>query len=141
MATISEIKYLADLRTEAIHVYSGTVLQTDAPLDNHGLAQRFSPTDLVATALGSCMLSIMGIASRAHSINIDGTAGTVEKIMGTDPRRIVEIKIQLTMPTAQQYTTKQKTILENAAMTCPVFNSLHPALIKSIDFIWPQASE
>ncbi|RYE25881.1 MAG: OsmC family peroxiredoxin, partial [Sphingobacteriales bacterium] len=101
------------------------------------MRQRFSPSDLVATALGSCMMTIMGIAARAHNINIDGTTCDVEKIMVTEPRRIGEIKAHLEFPKSASYTDKEKKILEHAALTCPVFESLHPDCKKTVDFIWP----
>lgn len=133
----SKIVYQGDLRTEAIHLKSGTAIQTDAPTDNHGKGERFSPSDLVATALGSCMMTIMGIAARTHGMNIDGTTCDIEKIMVTEPRRIGEIKATLTLPKSQQYSDKEKKILEHAALTCPVFESLHPDCKKTIEFIWP----
>jgi putative redox protein len=132
----SEIIYKGQIRTEAKHIYSGTIIETDGPLDNHGLAQRFSPTDLVATALGSCMLSIMGIAGNTHGINIDGTKVFVEKIMASEPRRIGQIKVDFEFPTQNKYTDKEKIILERAALNCPVHKSLHPDLVQSVEFNW-----
>lgn len=133
----SKVIYEGELRTVATHLKSGTVIETDAPPDNQGKGERFSPTDLVATALGSCMLTIMGIAARTHNINIEGTSCDIEKIMGTDPRRIVEIKANLTLPANQNYSDKEKKILEHAALTCPVIESLHPDCKKTVSFIWP----
>ena len=115
---------------------SGTVIETDAPLDNNGKGERFSPSDLVATALASCMLTIMGIAARTHNINITGTECEVEKIMVTDPRRIGEVKINMHFPQTENYTDKEKKILEHAAMTCPVIESLHPDIKKTVSFLW-----
>ena len=132
MAT-SEIVYKGDLRTEAKHLQSGELIITDAPLDNQGKGEAFSPTDLLATSLGNCMLTIMGIAARGRDIAIEGTKCEVTKIMGTEPRRVVEIDVTFTFP-ANQYTDKEKAILENAALTCPVYYSLHPDIKKVVLF-------
>jgi uncharacterized OsmC-like protein len=133
----SAVIYQGDLRTEAKHLQSGNIIETDAPLDNNGKGERFSPTDLVATALASCMLTIMGIAAKNHGFNIDGASCKVTKLMVADPRRIGEIKITILLPKGQHYDAKAQLIIERAAMTCPVFESLHPDLIKTIDFLWP----
>lgn len=133
----AKIIYIGDLRTEMTHTQSKTLVETDAPKDNHGKGERFSPTDLVASSLASCMLSIMGIASRTHGINIDGAEAEVEKIMIADPsRRIGEIKVHITMPKTHPYSDKEKQILEKAAMTCPVFLSLSESVIKTISWNW-----
>ncbi len=132
----SKVTYIGELRTAATHLRSGTIVETDAPVDNQGKGERFSPSDLVATALASCMLTIMGIAARTHDIDIGGTECEVEKIMGTDPRRIIEVKIHMNFPASQTYTDKQKKLLEHAAMTCPVIESLHPDLKKTVSFPW-----
>ncbi len=132
----SKIIYNGQLRTTAEHLYSKSILETDAPLDNNGLAQRFSPTDLVATALGSCMLTIMGIAGNTHNINIIGTEVAVEKVMVNEPRRIGAIKIVFTFPEDLIFSDKEKTILERAALNCPVHKSLHPDLQKIVEFLW-----
>jgi putative redox protein len=134
MATIESI-YLGELRTEATHVFSGTQLITDAPLDNQGKAETFSPSDLLTASLGSCMMTIMGIAAREHGINIDGTKCSLVKIMGTDPRRVVEIQVVLTFPNSA-YTEKEKAILERSALTCPVAKSLHPDLVQNVRFVY-----
>lgn len=131
MATVQTI-YLGDLRTEATHLQSGTKILTDAPLDNHGRGEAFSPTDLVATALGSCMLTLMGIAARTHEINIDGTRLEITKVMSASPRRIGEIIIEIYLPT--DYAPKQRMILENTAATCPVAHSLHPDTKQTVHF-------
>jgi uncharacterized OsmC-like protein len=133
----SKVVYKGDLRTEATHLRSNTIIETDAPIDNNGKGERFSPTDLVAAALASCMCTLMGIAARTHSINIDGTECEVEKIMVPNPRRIGEIKVSLHFPKEQSYSDKDKKILEHAALTCPVFESLHPDCKKSVSFLWP----
>lgn len=132
MATIETI-YLGELRTEAKHVLSGDKVITDAPLDNQGKGEAFSPTDLMSASLGSCMLTIMGIAAREHGFNIDGTTCSITKIMAADPRRVGEIQINFDFP-AIQYTDKQKLILEKAAINCPVAKSLHPDLKQSVVF-------
>jgi putative redox protein len=130
--TITTI-YVGELRTEATHVYSGNKLITDAPLDNQGKAESFSPTDLLATSLGSCMLTIMGISAREHGFNIDGTKVKIWKIMESNPRRVGEVKIELTFP-QNNYSEKEKKFIEKAAFTCPVNLSLHPDLKKTIIF-------
>lgn len=130
--TISTI-YLGELRTQATHVRSGKQLITDAPPDNKGKGESFSPTDLLATSLGSCMLTIMGIAAREHEFNIDNTRMKIWKIMASDPRRVGEVKIELTFP-KNGYTDKEKKIIERSAYTCPVYLSLHPDLKKTIEF-------
>lgn len=132
----SKIIYKGDLRTELTHVQSGTVVETDAPTDNNGKGERFSPTDLVATALGSCMLTIMGIAGNTHGINIDGTEVEITKIMTAAPRRIGEIVVKMTLKGQEVYTEKEQKILENAALTCPVYLSLHPEVKKTVEFVW-----
>ena len=126
--------YLGSLRTEAKHIQSGNKVITDAPLDNNGKGEFFSPTDLLATSLGSCMLTIMGISANAYGFNVDGTTVETEKIMGTDPRRVVEIKIDIYFPAGNNYTDQQKRLIESSAKTCPVANSLHPDLKKNITF-------
>lgn len=126
--------YSGSLRTEAVHEQSGTKIITDAPLDNHGKGESFSPTDLMATALGSCMLTIMGISAPAYGYNLDGTTVETEKIMGTNPRRIVEIKLTFYFPKGNNYTDQQKRVIETAAKTCPVANSIHPDIKKTIVF-------
>ena len=132
MATV-QTKYLGELRTESVHLQSGNKLITDAPTDNQGRGEAFSPTDLLATAYGACVLTIMGIAAKTHGFNIDGTEVETTKIMGTDPRRVVELVTTFTFP-ANNYSVKHKKILELAAKECPVYNSLHPDMIKTVSF-------
>jgi len=133
----SQVLYTSELRTQATHLQSGSIIETDAPKDNQGKGERFSPTDLVATALGSCMVTIMGIAARTHDIDIEGTNIDIEKIMVAYPqRRIGEIKASFHFPVDKQYNDKERKILEQAATTCPVFLSLHPDIKKTIDFNW-----
>jgi putative redox protein len=129
------IIYKGDLRTEMTHLESGTIILSDAPKDNHGKGESFSPTDLVATALGSCMLSIMGIYARTHALDIEGTTVDITKIMAANPRRIAEIQAVLTMP-KRDFTEKDKKALEKAALTCPVSQSLSADLVQNIQFVW-----
>jgi len=133
MATI-HTTYLGGLRTEATHLQSGTKIITDAPTDNKGKGEAFSPTDLLAESLASCILTTMGIAADVHGINIDNTDCEVTKIMAQNPRRVAEIVVNLKFP--QTYDDKQKKILEHAALGCPVAVSLHPDVVKTIDFGW-----
>ena len=125
--------YLGGLRTEIEHLQSGNKVITDAPLDNNGKGEYFSPTDLFASSLGSCMLTIMGISANSYGFSIDGTTVEIEKIMGTNPRRVVEIVVTLNFP-KNDYTPQQKRLIEAAAKTCPVANSLHPDIKKTITF-------
>jgi putative redox protein len=133
MATI-ETTYLGGLRTEATHLQSGTKIITDAPVDNQGKGEAFSPTDLLAASLGSCMLTIMGIKARTNDIDIDGTSCSITKIMAADPRRVSEIVISFKFP--KEYSEKDQLLLERAALTCPVYYSLHEDLKKTVDFGW-----
>lgn len=130
----ASIKYEGDLRTICIHLQSGTEILTDAPTDNHGKGEAFSPTDLVATALGSCMVSIMAIKSKDLNIDLKDSKVSVTKIMQSEPRRIAKIKIILDM--SIETSDKNKTILERAAMTCPVLLSLNSDIEKDIIFNW-----
>jgi putative redox protein len=133
MATI-ETTYLGDLRTEATHLQSGTKIITDAPTDNQGKGEAFSPTDLLAESLAGCILTTMAIAARTHNINMDGTKAEVTKVMAPNPRRVAEVIINIKFPL--EYSDKEKKILELAAYGCPVHVSLHPDLKKTIDFGW-----
>jgi len=132
----STVVYEGNLRTVCTHLKSGTVIETDAPPDNQGLGERFSPTDLVATALGTCMLTIMGIKARDLQVDLKGVKIEVEKIMKADPRRIGGINLTFHFPDTLQVTVKQKTILENAANTCPVMYSIHPDIEVKVAFNW-----
>jgi putative redox protein len=127
--------YLGDLRTEAVHLRSGTRIITDAPTDNHGKGEAFSPTDLCAASLASCMLTIMGISARNHGLNIDGASASVNKIMASDPRRIARVEIRLEVP-GSQLDERQRKILETAARTCPVAFSLDGGLEQVVEFEW-----
>lgn len=134
METIRTV-YQGDLRTKAKHMASGNELITDAPVDNQGKGEAFSPTDLLAASLGSCLLTIMGIAARTHSIDIEGTTLAITKIMASNPRRVAEIKIDIHIG-GTNHTDKEKTILEHAARTCPVALSLHPDLVQTFQFFY-----
>ncbi|SDF14399.1 OsmC family protein [Sporolituus thermophilus] len=132
MATV-QTKYLGGLRTESVHLQSGSKLITDAPTDNHGKGEAFSPTDLLATAYGACVLTIIGIAAQTHGFNIDGAEVHTTKVMGTDPRRIVELITEIILP-HNNYSAKERKIIELAAKECPVYNSLHPDMKKTVTF-------
>lgn len=130
MATTQTV-YLGELRTEMTHLRSGSKIITDAPVDNKGRGEFFSPTDLVASSLGSCILTIMGIAAREHGFSIDGAKCSITKVMAENPRRISEIIIDFDFPKAV-YTDKQKKILEYCVMTCPVSLSLHQSINQKV---------
>ena len=135
MATVTG-KYLGGLRVEAKHEQSGATLITDAPVDNQGQGRSFSPTDLCATSLGACALTIMGIFAQSHGLNIDGTTFEVTKTMSAKaPRRIAKIEVTFNFPD-KGYSDKDKTSLERAAMTCPVHQSLGPEVEQVINFKW-----
>jgi putative redox protein len=132
----AQVIYEGSLRTQATHIQSGSTIETDAPVDNGGQGARFSPTDLVAAALASCMCTIMGLAAEAHSIDLGSISCDVEKIMIKDPRRIGEIRVALHFEGPQTYDEKARAVLERAALTCPVFESLHADLKKTVSFSW-----
>ena len=131
------ITYTGDLRTNAIHVQSGSKIETDAPTDNKGKGERFSPTDLVAVALATCIVTTLGIAASIHEFTIDGAECEVTKIMTSNPRKIGEIQIVISFPKSLSFTEKQKIKIEHIAHTCPVYESLHPDCINTISFVWP----
>lgn len=132
----SQIIYNGELRTTATHLQSGTAIETDAPTDNQGKGERFSPTDLVATALASCMLTTMAIKARSMNIELDGTRADATKIMVSDPRRIGKIVITIDFPATLGLDEKQKEILERTARTCPVERTLHPDVVLDFTFNW-----
>jgi putative redox protein len=134
MTTISAL-YSGRLRTEATHVASGNTIITDAPVDNNGRGEAFSPTDLVCSALGSCMMTIMGLVADRNQIDITGMEIAITKKMATDPRRIAEVVLDFKMP-EREYSQKEKMMLENAALTCPVALSLHPDVKQTVNFIY-----
>ncbi|MFV5695733.1 OsmC family protein [Flavobacterium sp. LB3P122] len=130
----SKVTYLGDLRTSSIHVQSGTEIVSDAPVDNNGKGEAFSPTDTVANALASCMMTVMGIKARDIEVDLKGSTAEVTKVMNAEPRRIGTIVVTFEMVgTTDQ---KNKTILERTAMTCPVFLSLNTEIEKQITFNW-----
>jgi len=130
-----EIKYKGYLRTTARHIESGSIIDTDAPKDNHGLGETFSPTDLVCVSLASCMLTIMGISMQKHQVDIKGTTAKIKKVMQSSPRMIGQIDIIIYFP--ENYSDKMKQILEKSALTCPVHKSLSSKIKKNIQFIYP----
>jgi putative redox protein len=131
----SKVTYLGDLRTEAVHLQSNTTIITDAPTDNHGRGEAFSPTDLCATSLATCMITIMGISARNHELDIAGTTAEVVKIMGANPRRIAAIEIVLKMPN-RMFSDRDRKLLEAAGRSCPVALSLGPDVEQRIRFDW-----
>ncbi|MCH7524155.1 MAG: OsmC family protein [Bacteroidetes bacterium] len=130
----SKVTYLGNLRTENTHLKSGDTYITDAPTDNNGKGEAFSPTDTVATGLANCMLTVMGIKAQDLNIEMSGTIAEVTKIMTTNPRRISKIEIVFNFPFKAD--AKHKKILEHTARTCPVLYSLHPEIEKDISFNW-----
>ncbi|WP_347160277.1 OsmC family protein [Pontibacter chitinilyticus] len=133
MATIKST-YQGNLRTSAQHLASGNTIITDAPVDNNGKGEAFSPTDLVSAALGSCMMTIMGIVANRAAIDITGIEVEITKIMAAEPRRIAEVVLNFTMPAGKTYSDKEKAMLEHAARTCPVALSLHPDIKQTVSF-------
>ncbi len=136
MAATATVKYLGDLRTECTHLASGTVIYTDAPVDNKGKGELFSPTDLCATALASCAMTIMGIYAQARDLDITGAYAEVSKIMSKEaPRRIDQIDVIITMPD-RDFSDKDKKGFELAMMTCPVHYSLHDKMEQNFIINW-----
>lgn len=133
--TTSKIEYLTDLRTKATHLQSNNSIITDAPTDNHGKGEAFSPTDLAATSLGACMLTVMGIKMQGSGKDINGATAQVTKVMYAEPRRIGEIHVKIEIPD-NNYTDKDKQILINTARTCPVSKSLHPDIKQEIEILF-----
>jgi putative redox protein len=133
----AKVIYTGNLRTAATHLRSGSVIETDAPVDNKGKGERFSPTDLVGAALATCILTTLGLAEDTHDINIEGAECQVEKIMASDPRRISELVLTFDFPMSKPFTDKEKIKIAHIANTCPVHRSLHPDLKKTISFNWP----
>ncbi len=130
-----DIRYEGGLRCAATHGPSGQTLQTDAPVDNHGRGESFSPTDLVATALGACMATIMGIAAERHQLDLRGMQIEVTKVMSADlPRRIAKLATTIKVPLPPEH--PQRALLENAALTCPVHESLSAEIEKPVEFVW-----
>lgn len=130
----SKVTYEGDLRTSSVHIQSGTEIVSDAPLDNNGRGQAFSPTDTVANALASCMLTVMGIKARDMDVDMEGSIAEVTKTMQASPRMISKIEVVFKMKCNAD--EKARTILERTALTCPVYLSLHPDIEKDITFNW-----
>lgn len=134
METLKAI-YRGELHVECVHLSSSSVIDTDAPIDNCGRGEAFSPTDLLVASLASCILTIMGIKAQSASIDITGTEIYAEKTMNVEPRRIGKIKLTIKMPN-RAYSSKQRIVLERIVESCPVYLSLHPDIEKEITFIW-----
>ncbi len=130
----SKVVYLGELRTECTHLRSGSTYITDAPTDNHGKGEAFSPTDTVATGLASCMITVMGIKARDLGVDLTGSTGEVTKHMAASPRRISKVELDLYLPSGVG--EKHRKILENTGRTCPVAMSLHPEIEQVIRFLW-----
>ncbi|MFL9837525.1 OsmC family protein [Flavobacterium sp. ST-75] len=130
----SKVTYLGDLRTSSVHLQSGSEIISDAPLDNNGKGEAFSPTDTVANALATCMFTIMGIKARDMGVSMRGSVAEVTKTMAADPRRISKIKVVFNLKSDAD--EKARIILERAAMHCPVHYSLHPDIERDITFNW-----
>ena len=130
--TTSKVTYQGDLRTTAIHLQSNNEIITDAPTDNQGKGEAFSPTDLLATSLASCMLTIIGIKARDMNIDVTGAIAEVTKIMSADPRRVSEIQVVITF--RQTLDDKTRKIFYNTALTCPIAKSIHPDITQNITF-------
>jgi len=135
MMTTSTSKYSGELRTHSVHTQSGETYITDAPTDNEGKGEAFSPTDIVATSLANCMMTIMGIVSKRKGLIIEGTEAKIDKFMGTDPRRITEIKIDFYFPV--NFSEDERKLLEKSALNCPVAKSLSSDLKQNIEFHYP----
>ena len=133
--TTSTSKYSGELRTHSVHTQSGETYITDAPTDNEGKGEAFSPTDIVATSLANCMMTIMGIVSRRKGLIIEGTEAKIDKFMGTDPRRITEIKIDFYFPV--NFSEDERKLLEKSALNCPVAKSLSSDLKQNVEFHYP----
>ena len=131
----SIVNYLGNLRTESVHTSSNDKILTDAPTDNNGKGEAFSPTDLVATSLSSCILTVIGIISKRIKYDLVNTKSSVKKIMSNNPRRIVEIVVKIEF--SQSADSKTRSIIEKTALNCPVSKSLHPDIKQNISFIWP----
>ena len=130
----SKVTYMGELRTSSIHIQSGSEIISDAPVDNNGKGEAFSPTDTVANALASCMFTIMGIKARDMGISLEGSVAEVTKTMAAEPRRIAGIKVAFNMKSDAD--EKARMLLERVALKCPVHYSLHPDIEKDITFNW-----
>jgi uncharacterized OsmC-like protein len=131
----SVVNYLGNLRTESIHISSNDKIVTDAPTDNNGKGEAFSPTDLVASSLSSCILTVIGIVSKQINYDLTDTTSSVKKTMGDNPRRIVKIDVKIEF--SKSADSKTRSTIEKTALNCPVAKSLHPNIKQNISFIWP----
>ena len=129
------VNYLGNLRTESIHTSSNDRIVTDAPLDNNGKGEAFSPTDLVASSLSSCILTVIGIVSKQINYDLTNTKSSVKKLMGNNPRRIVKIEVKIEFSNSAD--SRTRSIIEKTALNCPVAKSLHPDIKQNISFVWP----
>lgn len=129
----SEVVYKGELRTVCTHIKSGQQIITDAPVDNNGKGEAFSPTDLLATSLGTCMLTVMGIVANRNNINIEGTKVEILKVMAENPRRVSELYLDMFFP-SNNYSQKEKDLMEHTALACPVAKSLHPDIKQKVRF-------
>ena len=134
--TTSTVTYKGDLRTQALHLKSNNEIITDAPTDNHGKGEAFSPTDLLATSLASCMLTIMGIKAASMELDISGTKAEVTKVMAADPRRVSEVQVKIYFK--QSFDQRTQKVLQQAALTCPVAKSIHPDIKQIVEFYYPE---
>lgn len=130
----AQIEYQGELSTKCTHLQSNNSIETDAPIDNQGKGQNFSPTDLVATALGSCMLTVMGIKAASSDIAFAQVSALIKKEMGTEPRRISKIDIEITVK--EKWSDKERVIMETTAKNCPVAKSIHPDTVQNVAFIY-----
>lgn len=130
--TTAKVTYQGDLRTQSIHLQSNNQIITDAPTDNHGKGEAFSPTDLLASSLGSCMLTIMGIKADSMDLDISGTTAEVTKVMAAEPRRVSEVHIEIQFQ--QSFDERTQKVLEQAALNCPVAKSVHPDIQQVVNF-------
>lgn len=135
MSNTAEILYSGKLRCRAMHMESGTEITTDAPKDNQGEGSAFSPTDLLAVSLASCILTTMAIVGKRHEIELDGAKAEVIKVMASEPRRVAEVKVKITF--ARNYDEKTRKLLENTAHSCPVARSLSTELKQELSFVYP----
>ncbi len=131
----AHVKYLGGLRTEAVHLRSGATINTDAPVDNHGKGEAFSPTDLMSTSLACCMITLMGIAAQGKDIPLEGLEARVVKHMAAAPRRVERIELAFTLD-GRRLDDRQRAILEHAARTCPVALSLNTDLVQEVSFTY-----
>lgn len=136
--TTSTVEYQGNLRTQALHLQSNNQIITDAPTDNHGKGEAFSPTDLLATSLASCMLTIIGIKAESMEVDVVGTKAEVTKTMAAEPRRVSEVKVNIQF--AKDFDERTRKVLEGAALTCPVAKSIHPDIKQDVSFSYSTSS-